>query len=177
MLQHPDFIKNGKDKKKKKRKISVEHALSPTKEFNFSSFLTPKKLLIFDLNQVVVFRVRRTSYYEVRPYARDFIKAVSEHFELAVWSSMKKAKARRIISSVFDILFTADAKEPLLFTWFQDKCTQLTHQMCQKWPEVEISTRPILGKDLRKVWECFPQFNCFNTVSPIKITLASVNIL
>lgn len=110
-----------------------------------------KKLLIFDLNHVLLHRKPCTSSFVLRPHVQSFLRKMSDHFTLAVWSSMQKSKhSRELVQRVFqqtpsssssakpshtEASSTEDSSTitpitstkphsgiPLLFAWFQNHC-------------------------------------------------------
>lgn len=78
---------------------------------------TSKKLLIFDLNKVLIYRKPFSSYHIPRPHVKDFIKGMGNRFDIGVWTSMTKKNGKKVVDSLFDEYFHSGHK--LLFQWFQ----------------------------------------------------------
>lgn len=134
-----------KTKKNKKAKLAemISRAAVP---------LSTRKLLVIDLNKVLISRKPMTSFYSIRPHAREFLSEMAKLFDLAVWTSMTNTSAKPIIRD----LFVADC---LVFRWYQSKCTIDSDDAAT----VE-DKKPNFVKQLSKVWEEFPQYNHTNTV-------------
>ena len=77
-----------------------------------------KKLLIFDINKVLVTRKPMTTHYRIRPHAHEFVADMAERYELAVWTSMTKKCAKPILADVFP-----PDRFDLACRWYQNKCT------------------------------------------------------
>jgi hypothetical protein len=136
--------KAGKKKKLKQDKM-IAGILRPSKDDS-------KKLLILDVNKVLVSRNKGSQEYVPRPFVSDFLKQMSETFILAIWTSMRKNSSKKLISELF-----IDHGIPLLFVWYQAKCRTI--------PNTEIPDgKPLFCKDLEKVWKEFPSYNQENTV-------------
>ena len=81
------IMKTGKENKKKKKKKEK---------------FRPDKLLVLDLNKVLIYRPPFTSSdFELRPYAMDFVQRMSKLFVLAIWSSAKKDTIKRLTKKLF----------------------------------------------------------------------------
>lgn len=130
----------------------------------------PKRLLVFDLNKVLIYRIPHSSQYIVRPYAEEFLGAMSTCFELAIWTSMSKSSAKRILRHLFN-----PNRVPLLFKWYQNRCitlerpapvingTEVDNDLqseCSERPD-----KPIFLKNLTQIWKEYPRFSAFDTVS------------
>lgn len=127
----------GKDRKK--RRLNAEALLLQSSQ--------TKRLLIFDLNKVLVSKLKNTSIFTIRPFAAEFLHDLSQEYILAVWTSMKKNTAKKIIKSLFQYEAQTKSKSTpklsqnisssssnlstlsalplpsLLFKWTQNKCT------------------------------------------------------
>lgn len=114
---------------------------------------TGKKLIIFDLNKVLIYRTPRRNSYTIRPYALEFIKMASIIFRLAVWTSGSSKRCMRMVNALFQYTNTYS---PLLFSWFNDKCLESD--------EYNDIHKRILLKNLSQVWDVFPDYNVTNTV-------------
>ncbi|VFQ79567.1 unnamed protein product [Cuscuta campestris] len=113
-----------------------------------------RKLLILDLNGLLAdiimpppkgFKpdasfMRRAVFK--RPFCDDFLKFCFERFDLAIWSS----RSKRIIDRVVDYLL-GDLKHKLLFCW------DMSHATMTKFKTLENKDKPLVCKDLRKIWE------------------------
>lgn len=108
-----------------------------------------KKLIILDLNKLLVYRSFKHDckddisnakllgehYTWIRPGARKFIEYCFKHYDVAVWSSANLKNLNLLIVHVFGTLRTQ-----LIFEWGQD--------MCDEYPGV---VKPIFKKPLSKV--------------------------
>jgi hypothetical protein len=139
---------------------------------NLKSLPYPK-LLIFDLNKVLVYRKKFTSKFILRPYAIDFLNILSSvgKYQIAIWTSAKR-------KSVVDIMnkFFSSINFQLYFQWYQPKCTVVPpppeYPFISKSIQNKDDSKPIFTKDLDKVWSEFPLFWQYNTIliddSPVK---------
>jgi hypothetical protein len=135
-------------KKKLKQDKMIAGIFRPSKDDS-------KKLLILDVNKVLVSRNKGSQDYVPRPFVSEFLKQMSETFILAIWTSMRKNSSKKLISELF-----IDNGIPLLFVWYQAKCRTI--------PNTEIPDgKPLFCKDLEKVWKEFPSYNQENTVRKI----------
>jgi carboxy-terminal domain RNA polymerase II polypeptide A small phosphatase len=86
-------------------------------------------LLILDIDETVVYattaRLDRPPDFEVagyfvyrRPGLDEFLKSVSQHFQLAVWSSSGSDYAKQIVEKIFPDLGS------LRFVWTRERCTR-----------------------------------------------------
>jgi hypothetical protein len=106
-----------------------------------------KKLLILDLNGVLIYRCDKLNYKR-RNYLDGFLDTCFEHFDVAVWSSAQKHNTERLVLSAIGL----DRMKHLKFVWNQDQCIpHLTEQY-------------VFKKPLSKVWDIFPQYNESNTL-------------
>lgn len=91
-----------------------------------------KQLLILDLDETLVYSVERPLdrdcdlqvgpyFVYKRPFLTEFLAAVSEWFEVAVWSSASSPYVQAIVEQLF--------VEPtmLRFVWSRERCTQRLH--------------------------------------------------
>ena len=139
-----------------------------------------RPLLILDLNGILCHRsreepkgaqLRRASANIAgtaiicRSDLTRFLYRLQKHFCLAVWTSAKKTTAEQLLQ----ILFPAEIKERLLFTWSKENCKEEVHQ----------GDKILYQKPLDKVWREFPFWNCNNTLliddSPNKCPFAPFN--
>lgn len=130
------------------------------------SMVPGKKLLIFDLNKVLVHRKPLCSNrFVVRPYVTEFLRHISTLFTLAVWTSGRRKNVRDILGLLFGASTVTSSSNavrceptdpiPLLFEWFQTKCIEVP---------LEGKEKPLFVKELSKVWNEFPVFDESNTV-------------
>lgn len=113
-------------------------------------------LLVFDLNHVLLHRVPASLSFIVRPYAIEFIKNISNHFHLAVWTSGKRQNVSAMFESIFFDVET-------LFFWCQEKCRIM--QVDPKASAVSsLKKSLIFHKPLCLVWSEFPEFDESNTL-------------
>lgn len=161
-------------KKEETKKVKLESFWSN----NVSIYQHQKKLLIFDLNKVLIHRQKGCTDFVPRPHVEEFLQAMSQRYVLAVWSSMKRNSAWKVLRDLF-----TTPKVDLLFTWFQNRCTVIKHNggvsTETEEPQDELQTsdhpqpsnplfdtvKPTFYKKLRYVWLEYPQFNETNTVS------------
>jgi hypothetical protein len=130
-------------------------------------FLVARKLMILDLNKVIIFRKQATSRYILRPHAMDFLREMAQRFTLAVWTSMSAKCAKSIINEIF-----TENKIPLLFRWYQPRCIRVEPPQGAK-PSMEAdsntyffpSAKPMFLKKLSQVWSEYREYNEHNTVS------------
>lgn len=113
-----------------------------------------KKLLILDLNGLLVdivssppkcckadTTIRRRAIFK-RPFYLEFLNFCFENFEVGVWSS----RTKKNIDSIIDYLM-GNMKDRLLFCWDLSHCTQTSFKT------LENKYKPLVFKDLRKIWE------------------------
>jgi hypothetical protein len=131
----------------KKQKIFKEIVTS-----SLAASLSSRKLLILDVNKVLVYRKNKCSTYFPRPFVVEFLKEMSTHFKLAIWTSMKKSSARKLMCN----LFRSEGIK-LLFVWFQSRCVTV--------PAEDPEVKPTFYKNLQDVWTAYPSYNLNNTVS------------
>lgn len=87
-----------------------------------------KLLVILDIDETLIhateqplshdchFRIFGYSIYE-RPFLREFLEELREHFEVAVWSSASDDYVAEIVKEIFP------PEYPLAFTWGRTHCT------------------------------------------------------
>jgi hypothetical protein len=171
-------------KKEEKKKAKLEELQSFWNN-HVSIYQHPKKLLIFDLNKVLIHRQKGCVDYIPRPHVQEFLQDMSERYVLAVWSSMKRNSAWKVLRDLF-----ITPKIDLLFTWFQNRCTVIKHarttstEIDEVENDAEVSDqhqptnalfdtiKPTFYKKLRYVWLEYPQFNETNTVSYYSCTIS-----
>lgn len=112
-----------------------------------------KKLIIFDLNKVLLYRTPHRKSYKVRPFAQDFIHMASLLYRMAVWTSGSIKRCSRMVNALFQ---NTNKYSPLLFAWYNSDCEE-SGEKCGKYYQV-------LLKNLSQVWTSFPDYNVTNTV-------------
>jgi hypothetical protein len=121
----------------------------------------PKKLLILDLNGVLIHRVISNNInlkskivlgkfnILLRKGIRKFIDKCLAKYNVAIWSSVTKKNINDYIKLIF-----GDRENELIFVWDQTHC----HAIPRK------NTYPLFIKNLETVWVKFPQYNQNNTI-------------
>ncbi|XP_014496436.1 ubiquitin-like domain-containing CTD phosphatase 1 isoform X2 [Vigna radiata var. radiata] len=140
--------KSSKRKKKVKRKTLRISLVEPP------TISLKKKLIVLDLNGLLVdivfppprhrkadATVGRKALFK-RPFYLDFLNFCFEKFEVAIWSS----RTRKNINYVINYLM-GNMKQRLLFSWDLSYCTKTTFK------SLENKHKPIVFKDLRKIWD------------------------
>ncbi|XP_057443175.1 uncharacterized protein LOC130734676 isoform X2 [Lotus japonicus] len=117
-----------------------------------------KKLLILDVNGLLAdlvsddskennlepepdFWLKRRKVYK-RPFCEDFLQFCFDRFHVGVWSSRKKSNVDEVIKFLM-----GKSASKLLFCWNQYHCTWT------KFTTVEDIHKPLVLKELRKLWE------------------------
>ena len=115
-----------------------------------------KKLIIFDLNGVLIdrertlynkdetlsFRIRNTSVW-VRPNIDKLFEYVFEHFDVGVWSCCNEENTTSLVEKVFGTY-----KDELIFVFNGNHCRGLSKK----------------EKRLSFIWKRFPKYNKTNTL-------------
>jgi hypothetical protein len=130
-----------------------------------------RKLLIFDLNKVVMFHNPYFQSAILRPFAQEFIKGMHMHYNIAIWTSKNKKYIRDDIATLFGGI-------DLLFEWYQPACVRkpkdvsgpdaLPNSFNSTSNAYSVGSEKLaytLSKPLSKVWQCYPEFHEYNTVS------------
>jgi RNA polymerase II subunit A small phosphatase-like protein len=101
-------------------------------------FCVSKQLLILDVDETLIyanekpldrpadFHVGPFSVYR-RPFLSEFVAAVSEWFDIAVWSSASGAYVQGVVNGVFG------ADNRLRFVWSCERCTRRFHPELQEY--------------------------------------------
>jgi hypothetical protein len=120
-----------------------------------NSLAMKKKLLIFDLNNVLLCKNkhRRTSFF-LRPWAIEFVNEMKTLYDIAVWTSGRPETMNSAMQRIFGKM---GGPEQLVFYWTQRDCT-----IIGKNPSKSFSN--VFKKDLNRVWDHFPQYDQHNTV-------------
>ncbi|KAI3462874.1 hypothetical protein Pfo_019537 [Paulownia fortunei] len=157
----------GKRKRKRKR---IKTAKIKDLNMHFSSFdvkdaerlylkMAPitsirRKLLVLDVNGLLADIVKPAPKHcrgDIhisgraifrRPFCDDFLEFCFQNFDVGIWSSRSKI----IIDKVVNYLL-GDLKDKLLFCW------DLSHSTKTGFKTLENSHKPLVCKELRKIWE------------------------
>ncbi|MBX9636017.1 MAG: HAD family hydrolase [Nitrosomonas sp.] len=134
----------------------------------------PKKLLILDMNNVLVYRAFKYAQEQEdpetvqyngsatllggkfwtwkRPHLDSFLTYCFDNFTVAVWSSARGENVKDLL----DFVFTENQKQQLLFFWDQSHCTTIA--------AADGGKKPLFLKELKHVWDAFPQYNQDDTI-------------
>ena len=157
------LVSNDDDVALKKKGIKrIITNTNTTTTTNKKSNINKKKLLIFDLNGVLIYKKKkrsRSKTFTIRPHAKDFIEAMGERFELAVWTSRSIEKAQVIVDTLFP-------SNNLLFIWYNDKCDKFLENSGDGDDDDDDDGAPIIHyvKDLEKVWKEYNDYDETNTI-------------
>ncbi|KNC80909.1 hypothetical protein SARC_06750 [Sphaeroforma arctica JP610] len=128
------------------------------------------KLVVLDLNGLLVHRTRGQNFSThpnhkfiknlqgkpqgvlIRPYVVEFIDFLFTHFHVAVWSSMMDKNVR----SIMEVVFRPEDLKRVYFLLHQGSCDVAKHP--------ENKHKPLLIKDLHKVWRADVHFTKENTL-------------
>lgn len=129
---------------------------------------SPTKLIVLDLNGLLIHREKvkskgaadmkrrcgtqqwtKVGMFVVwkRPYLEEFIEFCLEHFDVAVFSSVRPHNIAPLIDLVF-----GERKQELVFVWDQTKCTTFGRDPDNK-------MKPLFIKPLGLILEAFPQYS------------------
>ncbi|GAB2272229.1 hypothetical protein Dimus_007050 [Dionaea muscipula] len=116
-----------------------------------------KKLIILDLNGLLVYRTHRwvgkipsnrkhdglfgNQFVYKRPFCEEFMNFCLQRFEIGLWSSGKVHNVDGVLDCVFKGL-----RSKLLFVWNQDHCTDYGFKT------LENKEKPLFFRELKKVW-------------------------
>jgi hypothetical protein len=140
----PEVLKKKKPKKEK---------VKPVK---------PDKLLILDLNKVLIYRKPYSSNFVVRPHALEFVQRMSKLFVLALWSSAKKDTIKKICNKLF--MPNEFCRSRFLFTWSQEKCDIIDAADADAAVNSRAASyygdavKPLIRKDLAEVCKVYPEY-------------------
>lgn len=130
----------------------------------FSGTRSLRKLVILDMNNVLVCRAFKPKMHEQdpkamtlvnsstllgehytweRPHMREFVTYCLDNFDVAVWSGAMRENVDLLCSHVF-----GDRRKELAFEWDQSKCDVITPG--------QGSSRPALKKPIARVQDVFP---------------------
>lgn len=128
-----------------------------------------RKLLIIDINEMLLHRVHKkeledfptrpkhlariTAQHHVflRPYANVFLKFCVSHFAVILWSSAQRNNIEPCLRAVLPEQMTA-----IHGLWCQD--------MCERRGQHPTQAKPLIMKPLQRIWDMYPQFGPHNTV-------------
>eukprot|EP01040_Poterioochromonas_malhamensis_P007741 gene7741-8359_t len=111
-------------------------------------------LLILDVNKVLVYRLKGSSFFTPRPHVHEFLQLMSRHYNLALWTSMQKSSSKKVLKELFH-----DRNVRLEFTWFQNRC-----KIIKSFEQQEKDEKPSFFKNLIDVWQEYPVYNTSNTI-------------
>lgn len=133
-------------------------------------FSKQKKLLILDMNKLLVTRIYAPKIAEEHPYAipyvdiadklgehytwkrpelEAFIEYCLDNFDVAVWSSAWRKNVDLLVDYVFK-----DRRSELVFEWDQEHCNA-----------VDVGEdKPLFEKNLLRVWDTFTRYSPSNTI-------------
>jgi hypothetical protein len=118
-----------------------------------------KRLLIFDLNGVLLLRNRINknpdfvlgNFYCYKRHGIDeFLDWVHEHYDVAVWTSAMPHNTLPIVSEIW-----GDRISKLKFIFTQLECT---------YDNLKTKSKPLFYKELSIVWRVFPNYDWTNTL-------------
>ncbi|KAK7295474.1 hypothetical protein RJT34_18383 [Clitoria ternatea] len=119
-----------------------------------SNAFLKKKLIVLDINGLLADIVSPPPKYKradttirgkaifKRPFYLEFLSFCFEKFEVGVWSS----RTRKNVDSIINYLM-GNMKKRLLFCWDLSHCTETSFKT------LENKHKPLVFKDLRKIWE------------------------
>ena len=87
-----------------------------------------------------------------RPFLDEFIDFLFEHYDVAIWSSVKLWNIQQLVAFIF-----GDKERKLKLIWSQDQCEAVEN------PNIN-SKKPLFLKNLSYLWEMFPQYDQTNTL-------------
>ncbi|MED6220922.1 hypothetical protein PIB30_049472 [Stylosanthes scabra] len=112
-----------------------------------------RKLIVLDINGVLAHLIfpapphhnadaliQGEAIYK-RPFYLEFLKFCFENFEVGIWSS----RSKKYVDPIVDYLL-GDMRNKLLFCWDDSHCVETSFK------SVEDKKKPLLFKDLRKIW-------------------------
>lgn len=147
---------------------------------------TPRRLIVLDLNGLLIFRVfsrdkrKFTQYLDSsvkvndffvwkRPHVESFLDWLLERFSVAIWSSAMQHNVEALIEWTLG----KERRGRLAFEWDQSRCPQEKHPT--------HSHKPLFLKPLQDVWTQYPTWNESNTLlvddSPLKAKRNPPNLL
>ena len=134
---------HSKDKSKTKRKDNLFTSKTPDKSQPKAPFLKPidpkyKYTLVLDLDETLVFYQpnKELAHIQIRPGAEDFIKQLSEYYEIIIFSSSLQTYADIVIDGI-------DTENKI--------SSRLYSQHTMDFGDIKIKDLAKLGRDLKKV--------------------------
>ncbi|KAA0058001.1 MATH and LRR domain-containing protein PFE0570w-like protein [Cucumis melo var. makuwa] len=137
-----------------KKKVPHSLACDATNDNISATGLSKKKLLILDVNGLLVdfvpyfpdgytpdFVISRKAVFK-RPFCDEFLQFCFERFEVGIWSS----RTWRNLDMLVRFLMR-DSRRKLLFCWDQSHCTTT------RFTTIENDRKPLVLKELKKIWE------------------------
>jgi len=123
---------------------------------------TNRRLIVLDLNGVLIYRVAGTIRYAMRPHAISLLNHLATRCELALWTSSKKDTVKRL----FKTLFTERSgfcQSRFLFVWCQNRCSQEPAPSPHSEEGGDGSgaaapAKPLFWKEIKKIWDEYPDF-------------------
>lgn len=143
-------------KSKRPRPATVGFVVSKKSHVIVSTPLMSRRLLILDVNGTIADFTHkrrpgvkpdaklRSKYIYERPHLREFLSRVTEHYDVAVWTSSIGPNAEAAVDYLFK-------RHNLAFVYSRNQCVKLPGP----------GYRTI--KDLRRVWSSFPHYDRRNT--------------
>lgn len=146
-------------------------------QLNSLTVTSPKRLIVLDLNGLLIFRVfhrekdkfkenLNTSekvnefYVWKRPHVEAFLDWIFDHFSVGIWSSAM----HKNVDALIEWTMGTERRKRLVFEWDQSRCLKEDHPIHKH--------KPLFLKPLSLVWESFPEWNESNTLlvddSPLK---------
>lgn len=129
-------------------------------------FISKKKLIIFDLNKVLLYRKPCSSIYIARPHVVTFLECIIQWFDVAIWTSSNRQKGKKMVKTVIP----ENIRELLVFEWYQSQCDRIPYIVDEDNGDTELRSdeeqhNGTLSKNIQKVWKLYPQYSLENTVS------------
>ena len=174
-------LQRRKDKKERKKEEKQAKKLKQGEGDSIPQGGSKSKLLIFDLNKVLIYR-RTFEHFDVRPFMYEFLNHFGEIYDIALWTSATKSTRKRIC----DYLFPGLEQSHFKFLWDQRHCDiqdikKVDNELDYSSDETKgagngsgdgrekngerdslgfayASTKPLITKPLSKVHLEFPQY-------------------
>ena len=120
-----------------------------------------RRLVVLDLNGVLIHRNKVTSSVVLRPHAISLLNYLSERCAVALWTSSKKTTVKRL----FRTLFTAGSgfcHSRFLFVWCQNRCSQEPAAAdigtAEGAKPLMQGAKPLFWKEISLIWSEYPDF-------------------
>lgn len=140
--------------------------------------LTPKQLLIMDVNGLLLYRVNKRQEPDprimrppdtviknfkvwIRPGAHEFVDFCCRHFVIAVWSSARLQNFKPLLPPIFG----DNWEDSVAVVWGQDRCSDLS-KLARPVMHPQNRHKPIFLKETSKLWKHFgrSRFGPHNTL-------------